>query len=119
MKKILLLLVLALLIGACQLFAPGAPTATPPLASTNTPAATEPQVTPTPPLTQPSVTEEPALSVEEILAQLPFTAGVQPKGSFVVQEIQQADLTGDGRRTSSCSAAGSRARRRNSRLPFR
>ena len=97
MKKILLLSVLALLIGACQLFAPGTPTATPPLTSTTTPAATEPPVTPTFTPTQPPATAEPTLSVEEILAQLPFTPGVQPNGSFVVQELQQADLTGDGR----------------------
>lgn len=94
MKKAPLLVSLALLLCACQLFATITPTTLPP---------TQPLETETPPTAAaPTATtipkpEQPALSLEEILATLPFAAGTQPNGSFVVQEIQQADLTGDGR----------------------
>ncbi|MBN1921185.1 MAG: hypothetical protein JW892_08080 [Anaerolineae bacterium] len=95
MRKAPLLVLLALLLGACQIFAATTPTVLPPTQPPETETATPPsQVTPT--ATPIPTPEQPHPSLEEILATLPFTAGTQPNGSFVVQEIQQADLTGDG-----------------------
>ncbi len=92
MKKVLPLILLALALGACQLFNETTPTLLPPTQTLETEMPTPEPMTATLPATQ-----APALSLEEILAGLPFTAGPQPNGSFVVQEIQRADLTGDGR----------------------
>lgn len=94
MKKASLLAALVLLLCACQIFATSTPTTLPPTQPVETetsPTAAAPTATTIP------KPEQPALSLEEILATLPFTAGAQPNGSFIVQEIQQADLTGDGR----------------------
>lgn len=97
MRKTLILAVLGLSLGACQLFTSITPTTAPstPHADTMTatPQPTLPTITEMPPAT-PTVSA-PVLSVDELLATLPFPAGPQPNGSFVVREIQQADLTGD------------------------
>lgn len=96
MRKAPLLVLLALLLGACQLFSATTPTALPPTQPLET-ETTTPPATAAPTATTIPTLEQPRLSLEEILAILPFTTGTQPNGSFVIQEIQQADLTGDGR----------------------
>lgn len=91
MKKISLLILLALMLAACQLVTV-APTTTPPPAIEK-PA--NPTATSAPTIVTPATEKPPP--PEDIFPALPFAPGAQPNGSFVVQEIQRADLTGDGR----------------------
>lgn len=95
MKKIPLFILLALLLGACQLFATATPTTVPP---TPPPDASTATLAPTTAPPSPPATEAPTPTPpEEALPALSFAPGLQPNGSFVVHEIQRADLTGDGR----------------------
>jgi hypothetical protein len=95
MKKAPLLVLLALLSGACQLFFPTTPPAlhphNPGNRDNNTAGYGDATATTIPTLSN-------RVIIEEILATLPFTTGTQPNGIFVIQEIQQADLTGRTRR---------------------
>ncbi|MFP4345676.1 MAG: Kelch repeat-containing protein [Anaerolineales bacterium] len=59
------------------------------------PGATETPAEPTA-TSAPTSTPEPTAVPTPDLSVLPFTPGPQPNGTFVVQEVQRGDLTGDG-----------------------